>query len=230
MKMTIGTKIQTLRKQRGLSQEQLAEALGVSRQAVSKWEAEQSVPDIDKIILICDYFGVTTDHILRNTESHQAEQEPEPQPDSLMQNNTSQNEVNAEEKKKAALLLAVAIMLYIISVVPPILIDDAAGSALMFVMVAVATGIIVYRSILNSRNKSEEETEPKQPENSKLKAVKNSVRALSVVLFFVISFLSGAWYITWLVFPITVAINNIIEACFDLKDGDDKCKNQQLQE
>ena len=51
MKMTIGTKIQTLRKQRGLSQEQLAETLGVSRQAVSKWEAEQSVPDIDKIIL-----------------------------------------------------------------------------------------------------------------------------------------------------------------------------------
>lgn len=224
--MTIGTKIQTLRKQRGLSQEQFAETLGVSRQAVSKWEAEQSVPDIDKIILICDYFGVTTDYILRNTELPQTEQEPEPQPDILVQNNnTSQNEFNTEneeKKKKSALLLSVAIMLYIVSVVPPILIDDAAGSALMFVMVAVATGIIVYRSILNSKTKSEEEKEPKQLENPKLKAVKSGVRALSVVLFFVISFLSGAWYITWLVFPITAAINNIIEACFDLKDGDDK--------
>lgn len=225
IKMTIGAKIQTLRKQRGLSQEQLAEALGVSRQAVSKWEAEQSVPDIDKIISICDYFGVTTDYILRNAELPQTEPQPEP----MLQNayNVSETEIieeNTEKQKKSALLLAVAIALYILSVVPPILIYDAAGPALMFVMIAVATGIIVYRSILNSKNKrvENEGKEPKAPENPTLKAVKSSVRALAIVLYFAISFLSGAWYITWLIFPITAAINNIIEACFDLKDGDNK--------
>lgn len=225
IKMTIGAKIQTLRKQRGLSQEQLAEALGVSRQAVSKWEAEQSVPDIDKIITICDYFGVTTDYILRNAELPQTEPQPEPK----LQNayNVSETEIreeNTEKQKKSALLLAVAIALYILSLVPPILIYDAAGPALMFVMIAVATGIIVYRSIINSKIKSDEneEKELKAPENPTLKAVKSSVRALAIVLYFAISFLSGAWYITWLIFPITAAINNIIEACFDLKDGDNK--------
>lgn len=175
MKMTIGTKIQKLRKQHGLSQEQLAETLGVSRQAVSKWEAEQSVPDIDKIVLICDYFGVTTDYILRNEEVPKTEQEHEFQPDNLVQNkyNISENEVNTEneeKKKKSALLLAVAIMLYIISVVPPILIDDATGPALMFVMIAAATGIIIYRSIVNSKNKRDDgEEKKKEPENPILK-------------------------------------------------------------
>ncbi len=228
MKMTIGTKIQTLRKQRGLSQEQLAETLGVSRQAVSKWEAGQSVPDIDKIVLICDYFGVTTDYILRNEELPKTEQEHEPQPDNLVQNkyDISENEVNTEneeKKKKSALLLATAIMLYITSVVPPILIDGAAGPALMFVMVAVATGIIVYRSIVNSKNKREDEEEKKkEPENPVLKAVKSCVWAVAVIVYFLISFFTGAWYITWLVFPITGAITDVIEACFDLKGGGNK--------
>ena len=220
--MTIGTKIQKLRKQHGLSQEQLAETLGVSRQAVSKWEAEQSVPDVDKIVLICDYFGVTTDYILRNEELPKTEQEHEPQFDNLVQNkyNISENE---EKKKKSALLLAVAIMLYIISVVPPILIDDAVGPALMFVMVAAATGIIVYRSIVNSKNKRDDEEErEKEPENPILKAVKSCVWAVAVLVYFAISFWSSAWYITWLVFPITGAITDVIEACFDLKGGDNK--------
>ena len=226
--MTIGTKIQTLRKQRGLSQEQLAEILGVSRQAVSKWEAGQSVPDIDKIVLICDYFGVTTDYILRNEKLPKTEQEHESQPDNLVQYKygISENEVNTEneeKKKKSALLLAVAIMLYITSVVPPILIDGAVGPALMFVMVAVATGIIVYRSIVNSKNKREDEEEKKkEPENPVLKAVKSCVWAVAIIVYFLISFFTGAWYITWLVFPITGAITDVIEACFDLKGGGNK--------
>lgn len=221
--MTIGAKIQTLRKQRGLSQEQLAEALGVSRQAVSKWEAEQSVPDIDKIIAICDYFGVTTDYILRNAELPKTEPQSKP----ILQNayNVSETEIreeNTEKQKKSALLLAVAIVMYILCVSPVIIIQNEIGVVLMFVMIAAATGIIVCRSTLNRKNDDEEQAEKKKNENPTLKAVKSSVRALAIVLYFAISFLSGAWYITWLIFPITAAINNIIEACFDLKDGDNK--------
>ena len=67
--MTLADRIQQLRKQKGISQEELADRVGVSRQAVSKWESEQSVPDMDKIILLSDYFEVTTDPLLRGTES-----------------------------------------------------------------------------------------------------------------------------------------------------------------
>lgn len=62
--MTIGEKIYELRVQRGLSQEKLAEMLEVSRQAVSKWELGQAVPDVDKIIKMSELFSVSTDTIL----------------------------------------------------------------------------------------------------------------------------------------------------------------------
>lgn len=63
--MNIASRIQQLRKLKGLSQEELADAIGVSRQAVSKWESEQSLPDIEKILLLCSYFNVTTDYLLK---------------------------------------------------------------------------------------------------------------------------------------------------------------------
>ncbi|MBO7565238.1 MAG: helix-turn-helix transcriptional regulator [Clostridiales bacterium] len=66
--MSIADRILTLRKSKGMSQEQLAEAMGVSRQAVSKWESEQASPDPEKIIAMSEIFGVTTDYLLKGIE------------------------------------------------------------------------------------------------------------------------------------------------------------------
>ena len=66
--MNMADRIQYLRKTNGISQEELAGKVGVSRQAVSKWESEQSLPDLEKIITMSDYFGVTTDYILKGIE------------------------------------------------------------------------------------------------------------------------------------------------------------------
>lgn len=66
--MNIADRIQRLRKAKGISQEELADKIGVSRQAVSKWESEQSVPDIEKIILLSEYFETTTDFLLKGIE------------------------------------------------------------------------------------------------------------------------------------------------------------------
>lgn len=66
--MNIADRIQILRKSRGLSQEELADRIGVSRQAVSKWESEQSSPDIEKIVLLSEFFDVTTDYLLKGIE------------------------------------------------------------------------------------------------------------------------------------------------------------------
>lgn len=63
--MNIGDRIQQLRKAAGISQEELADKTGVSRQAVSKWESGQSIPDMEKIILLSDYFNTTTDYLLK---------------------------------------------------------------------------------------------------------------------------------------------------------------------
>jgi transcriptional regulator with XRE-family HTH domain len=66
--MTIADRIQTLRKSKGMSQEELADAAGVSRQAVSKWESEQSIPDLDKVVILSEIFEVTTDYLLKGIE------------------------------------------------------------------------------------------------------------------------------------------------------------------
>ena len=66
--MTLGEKIFSMRTERGFSQETLGEKLGVSRQSVSKWETDQSVPELDKIVAISEVFGVSTDYLLKEEE------------------------------------------------------------------------------------------------------------------------------------------------------------------
>ena len=61
--MNIGNKIKELRKQRGLTQEQIADAIGVSFQAVSKWENNISLPDIALAPVLASYFGVSLDDL-----------------------------------------------------------------------------------------------------------------------------------------------------------------------
>ena len=64
--MTIGEKILKLRTAAGISQEQLAEKVDVSRQSVSKWEINQALPQIDKVLILCDLFDVTADELLKD--------------------------------------------------------------------------------------------------------------------------------------------------------------------
>ena len=62
--MSLGTNISRLRAEKHLSQGDLAEALGVSRQSVSKWETDSSVPDLDKLVKLSRVFGVSLDELV----------------------------------------------------------------------------------------------------------------------------------------------------------------------
>ena len=73
--MTFGEKLQSLRQRSGMSQDALAERLNVSRQAVSRWERDETMPETDKVVALADLFGVTTDYLLRP----QTEQQPPPE-------------------------------------------------------------------------------------------------------------------------------------------------------
>ena len=75
--MTLAEKILSLRTARGMSQDDLAEKLEVSRQSVSKWETAQSTPDLDKIIKLADLFGTTVDQLVREGERPQPPEPPE---------------------------------------------------------------------------------------------------------------------------------------------------------
>lgn len=73
--MTFSEKLYKLRKKSGLSQEQLAEQLSVSRQAISKWESGQSVPESEKLIVISNYFNVSLDYLLKDDDLNQISSE-----------------------------------------------------------------------------------------------------------------------------------------------------------
>lgn len=68
----LSEKLYKLRKNSGLSQEQLAEQLNVSRQAISKWESGTAVPESEKLITISNYFGVSVDYLLKDDEEDKA--------------------------------------------------------------------------------------------------------------------------------------------------------------
>ncbi len=84
--MTIAERILKLRKEAGLSQEAFAEKLGVSRQSVSKWESGNVMPDLDKVVAMCELFGVSTDYLLTGKE---ADLPPEKSYEEVFVNNSS---------------------------------------------------------------------------------------------------------------------------------------------
>lgn len=97
--MTIEERIQELRKSKGLSQEQLAETLGVSRQAVSKWESGQSMPEVEKLLAMSSLFDVSTDYILKG------------EPDSPRHDKSNDGRIASQIiSAAAAMLLAIAIL------------------------------------------------------------------------------------------------------------------------
>ena len=66
--MNFNEKLIKLRKERGLSQEELGAAVGVSRQTISKWELAQSYPDFQKLVLLSDYFRISLDTLVKDID------------------------------------------------------------------------------------------------------------------------------------------------------------------
>ena len=70
MNVETANRLQMLRKKNNLSQEELAEKIGISRQAVSKWERAEASPDTDNLILLAKLYGVTLDDLLKSESVH----------------------------------------------------------------------------------------------------------------------------------------------------------------
>ena len=89
--MALSEKLYELRKKSGLSQEQLAEKLGVSRQAISKWESDKAVPESDTLLTISRYFHVTLDDLLK--EENPISEWKEKTNDRLMKNGRNEKRI-----------------------------------------------------------------------------------------------------------------------------------------
>ncbi|MGO1043061.1 helix-turn-helix domain-containing protein [Clostridioides difficile] len=93
--LNLGENLKRLRKEKNLSQEQLAEMLNVSRQAISKWESNKTYPDIENLILLRNLFNVTLDDLIVNT--NKTEVEDTIVPSKLPTDNITDYDKNEEE-------------------------------------------------------------------------------------------------------------------------------------
>ena len=155
--MILADKIIELRKKNGWSQEELAEKLGVSRQAVSKWEGAQSVPDIQRILEMSKLFGVSTDYLLKDDMEYSSEVITE----SAVESDSSLHRVDMETasaflafRRNWAPRIALAVFLCIISPVALIMLgafseygvlsisENAAGGIGMVILLLLVAGAV----------------------------------------------------------------------------------------
>lgn len=201
--MTIGERLYNLRKEKNISQEELANALDVSRQTVSKWETGESMPDLNKIQPLCEFFGITSDELISG----------------------SQNMIEAKKednRNKFARNLAISIGLYILSLVAIILCaalfnQPIIGVCLFFTIIAVATGIIIYSGIVYSKEKTHEpKTKEQKKKDTVLRQLTDIIGIIGIIVYLLLSFLTGAWHLTWIIFIVIALVNAIVKLIYGL--------------
>lgn len=154
--MILADKIIRLRKKNGWSQEELADKMNVSRQAVSKWEAAQTTPDLEKILQLGNLFGVTTDYLLKDELEDEEFTEGT---DDMPIRRISLAEANdyLNQRKNASVQIALATLLCIISPILlflllafcectsiPITENLAVGIGLIALFLIVTVAVVIY--------------------------------------------------------------------------------------
>lgn len=213
--MNIGEKIFELRKEKKLSQEEVAEKLNVTRQTVSKWETNQSTPDFDKIIPLCELFEISTDELLRGVKKDETENE---------KSETKKEEVTElldDETKKVrrAKGISISIFIYFISVVwilisiPLLNINPILSTAIFLLICGIATYLIVYTNMIYKVKKTEEEIKVSNIE----KQINEIIAIIILIIYLILSFSTMAWHITWILWLVYAIIEEIIKLVFMLR-------------
>ena len=240
-------KLKEYREKLGLTQEKLAEKIGVSRQTISKWETNQSTPDFDKILPLCEVLGITTEELIKgekevkNSELEEIKQE----------NEKAKKEYMQKRNKKKAIVLSVSIFLYCIAtfalpyMVEVLRYEDAHAVMIWATLCTIATVIIIYffvaypniykedkekkgiKEDIEEINDAIEEIEKLDDGRIKIEAVgaESKTEALAIqivatlflIIYLFVSFLTGAWHITWILWIVFIFVELIIKLIFSMK-------------
>lgn len=189
--MNLGERLLKLRKEKKLSQEEVAEKLNVTRQTISKWETNQSMPDLDKVGPLCKLYGISTDHLLNGTDSLE----------------------KTENKNWKYLLLG--IFGYFLSVIWIILgeetfhLNDGILVSVFLFLCAISTILVIHHAFLNPKEKKEKV--------SKENAWQDLLALIFLVIYLFISFQTGAWDKTWIIWIVYAIVDEIVKLIFTIK-------------
>ena len=211
----LGERLFKLRRDKKLSQEEVAEKLNVTRQTISKWETDQSVPDFDKIVPLCELYGITPNELFIELKEKETSKNNEFVIDS------EKEQIRINKKAKG---IAFSVVLYFLSCVwilisiPVINMNPVVACALFLLICGIATGIIIYVCIKYKQIKT-----PKETETDRLRNQISSIVAIMVtILYLIISFKTMAWHLTWIIWIIFGLFEEILKLIFMLRSSKDE--------
>ncbi len=144
--MEIGSKIKNARIKENLTQEQVAEALGVSRQTISNWENEKTYPDIVSVVKMSDLYHISLDHLLKEEKSMS---------DYLDYLDESTNVVKSKNKLSKLILIVSYFVIWSISLIVFWFFtsgSDAMGYSIMFLWIVLPVTTFVYSVLIGKNN------------------------------------------------------------------------------
>ncbi len=197
----LGERLYELRRKKNLSQEEMAEKLNVSRQTISKWETNQSQPDFDKIIPLCQLFNISSEELLTGKKAIK---------DSV--------EVK-ENKKKTALVISLSVFLYFLALIWvmiaetfPFIGENLVGSIFLLIC-AIPTCLLIFYFVSVSKNDKEG-----KKENEAYKKYDELVSIFFTIIYLIMSFVTKAWHLTWILWVVYALVIEIIHILLKMKE------------
>ena len=240
--MNLGERLFELRKVKNLTQDDVAEKLNVTRQTISKWETNQSTPDFDKIVPLCELYEISPNELLTGEKEKKEEQ------DTIDNENSNEfnwneakkhlftrgkdNEENYENmtknqiKRKSAEVVSRSILIFFIAIayagigttvlmINPIIV----GCTFLILIGWGVTRIVKHYMSIPKFEKTKEE----KKQDKILKQITDIIGGIGLAIYFIISFTTMAWHITWIIFIIIGLVNQIVKLIFMLKgDNEDE--------
>jgi len=207
--MTLGERLMNLRKEKHLSQEEVADRLNVTRQTVSKWELDQSTPDFDKIVPLCNLYEISSEELITGNK-------PE---GTIVSEDGIDKEHEKFKKEKRTKGLVNGIFLYFVSIVwvmitiPVLNMNPVLASSMMLLIMGVATCMIVYTQIMYKKTKTKKE----EKESKLYKQLEDIIAIFTLIVYFVVSFATMAWYITWVLWLVYALVMAIVKLLISLR-------------
>lgn len=196
MNIEIASRLARLRKEKGFSQEDLADKLGISRQAVSKWERAEASPDTDNLILLARLYDVSLDTLL-STDAKDEEIKTEVV-DSIKKEEDDKHEHEDKEESKNLVINIIRSVYTLLVVIAYLLIGFLAPRGFIRGWLVFLTIPIVFTLITAIEKK-----------NANLFAFP----VVATIIFLSVGMLTGVWHPTWIVFlliPVYYSITGII--------------------
>ena len=216
--MDLGERLFELRKAKNLTQDDVAEKLNITRQTVSKWETNLSTPDFDKIVPLCELYGVSPNELLKGGKK---EEETIDENEQNKSKESYEHMTKNQIKQKSAEVVSSSILIFFIAIA----FAGIGTTVLMWNPVAVGCTFLIligwgvtrivkhYMSVPKFEKTKDEEKQDKI-----VKQTTDIIRSIGLAIYFIVSFLTMAWHITWVIFIITEMVNQIVKLIFLVKE------------